>query len=291
MSARSDMPRRSVPLFLLLIAMPIMSPAQHDEYFDSDGVRIRYLVQGEGEPVILIHGFVFGMEPNWIDTSVVDALSRDYRVVALDLRGHGKSDKPHEAARYGVEMIRDVLRLMDHLRIERAHVVGYSMGGELALKLLELAPGRLRSLILGGAGWMRAGDFKHTSWAEGAALMARVQPGESISSYVWPDEKARPPQEVQDVFDANDPAALAAVSEGMLHVLVPEDVLRSNEVPTLVVFGEHDWIKPNGDALPEVMTNLTMRVIPGLDHGAVMGSEAFKSLVRTFIAERSLPAE
>lgn len=264
--------------------MPLMAHAQEDRYFDSDGLRIRYVVAGEGEPVVLVHGFVFAMEPNWIDTGFFEALSRDYRVVALDLRGHGKSDKPHDAARYGVEMIRDVLRLMDHLQVERAHVVGYSMGGELALKLLELAPDRLLSLVLGGAGWVQPGDFKHRSWAEGAELLVQVKPGESISSYVWPEESERPPEAIRAVFDDNDAAALAAVSRGMLEVTVPEEVLRSSRVPTLVVFGEQDWIRPSGDAMPAVMPGLTMHVIPGQDHGAVMGSDAFKRLVRTFLA-------
>jgi pimeloyl-ACP methyl ester carboxylesterase len=269
---------------------PLAPLAQEpDRFFDSGGVRIRYRVAGEGEPVVLVHGFVFAMEPSWVRTGVMEALSRDHRVVALDLRGHGESGKPHDPGRYGVEMIRDVLRLMDHLGIERAHLVGYSMGGELALKLLELAPERLLSLVIGGAGWVRAGDFKHRSWEVGADLLARVGPGESISAHVFPDPDARPPAEVLAVFDANDPAALAAVSRGMLGVEVPEAVLRANRVPTLVVFGEHDWIRPSGDAMPGVMASLAMRVIPGQDHGVAGGSDEFKAIVREFIAAHRRP--
>jgi pimeloyl-ACP methyl ester carboxylesterase len=256
----------------------------NDRFFDSNGVTIRYVLQGEGETVVLIHGFVIGMEPNWIETGMLDMLSRDHHVIALDLRGHGKSGKPHDPASYGVEMIHDVLRLMDHLRIERAHVVGYSMGGELALKLLELAPERLLSLILGGAGWVRSGDFKHKTWAEGADLLGKVQPGASISASIWPNESERPPREVQEIFDNNDPVALAAVAHGMLGVLVPEEVLRANQVRTLVVFGENDWIRPSSEGMEEVMSNLTLRVIPGQDHMAAMGSEEFKELIRGFIS-------
>lgn len=92
-------------------------------------------MRGQGDPVILLHGFIFSAQSNWI--GVFDALSQayHYRVVALDLRGHGESGKPHDAGRYGVEMINDVLSLMDDLKMERAHVIGYSLGGILALKI------------------------------------------------------------------------------------------------------------------------------------------------------------
>lgn len=256
-------------------------------FFDSDGIQIRYVVQGTGEPVVLIHGFFLDLETNWTQTGVIDALSTDYRVIALDLRGHGKSDKPHDRAGYGIEMIRDVTRLMDHLQIESAHVVGYSMGGEIVLKMLEVAPERFRTAVIGGAGWMQPGDFKHQSWETSADTLATVKPGESIVAAFAPPEDRRPSEEMQTIIDRNDAAALAALSRSMLDMTVSEETLRSNSVPTLVVFGEHDWIRPNGDALPGVMANLTMRVLPGEDHGSVPASDAFKRMIRSFIADSS----
>jgi len=258
-------------------------------FFDSDGVRIHYLVRGDGEPVVLLHGFFLDVETNWVHTGVLDALSEDYRVVALDLRGHGQSDKPHGRADYGVEMIHDVIHLMDHVRIERAHIVAYSMGGELALKMLEVAPERFRTAVIGGAGWMQPGDFKYQSWELSAATLTKVKPGESIIAAFSPSEDQKPSKAMQAVIDDNDAAALAALARGMLDVTVSEEALRSNSVPTLVVFGENDWIRPHGDALPDVMANLTMRVLPGEDHGSVMGSDAFKRMIRAFVAGR-IPA-
>ena len=190
----------------------IVSFADQAGYVDSGGVKIRYVMRGQGEPVILLHGFIFSAKSNWIDGGVFEALSQDYRVVALDLRGHGESGKPHDARSYGLEMINDVLRLMDHLKIERAHLIGYSLGGILALKLIEVAPERLLSLVLGGAGWVREGDHRWTALAE---MLEKIKPGESMSPHFWPKESERPPREVQQIVDNNDPVALAALSRGM----------------------------------------------------------------------------
>jgi len=136
--------------------------AEHAGYFNSGGVRIRYVMRGQGEPVIMLHGFIFSAKSNWIEGGVFEALSQDYRVVALDLRGHGESGKPHDAGSYGLKMINDVLRLMDHLKIERAHMIGYSLGGILALKLIEVAPERLLSLVLGGESTRRNAGERQT---------------------------------------------------------------------------------------------------------------------------------
>src|SRR5262245_27902523 len=103
--------------------------APRDAFLDSRGVRIRYVERGEGDAIVLLHGYADDIEIAWIETGIFEDLSEDHRVVAFDLRGHGKSGKPHEPEKYGREMARDAVRLMDHLRIDRAHVVGHSVGG------------------------------------------------------------------------------------------------------------------------------------------------------------------
>jgi pimeloyl-ACP methyl ester carboxylesterase len=262
-----------------------MSLAKQAQEFDSCGVPIRYLVLGEGEAVILMHGFILSMGPNWIDGGLFDALSQDHRVVAFDLRGHGGSGKPHDPAKYGLEMIQDVPRLMDHLQIARAHVVGYSLGGTLALKLIEIAPQRLLSLVLGGAGWERDGQ----QWIGLAGLLESVKPNTPLSLYFWPNESGRPPREVVQMVDRNDPAALAALSRGMLHVSVTEDALRSARVPILAVFGENDPIQASGAAMQGVAKNFSMRVVPGLDHHTLAGSAEFRSALRRFLSDHKSP--
>jgi pimeloyl-ACP methyl ester carboxylesterase len=261
-----------------------MSLLDRASYFDSNGVKIRYLIQGEGEPVILMHGFIVSMGPTWIDGGMFDALSQDHRVVAFDLRGHGGSGKPHDAKSYGLEMAWDVPRLMDHLKIERAQVVGYSLGGVLALKLLDVAPERLRSIALGGAGWEREKDPK---WQGLAGLLERIKPGELISSYFWPNATERPPREVLKIVDGNDPAALAALSLGMFGIGLAEETLRTNRIPILCVFGEHDPLKETGARMVGVASRFEMRVVPGLDHHTLAGSDEFSTAVRSFISEHT----
>jgi pimeloyl-ACP methyl ester carboxylesterase len=128
-----------------------------ERFFDSDGVRIRYLDLGEGEAVVLLHGFALSAEVNWGLTGLLDSLPQEYRMLALDQRGHGRSDKPHEPEDYGLEFVEDVVRLLDALEIEKAHIVGYSMGGSLALRLAADHPDRVRSVVIGGAGWAPPG--------------------------------------------------------------------------------------------------------------------------------------
>lgn len=121
-----------------------------DRFLDSGGVRIRYVDHGAGTAVVLVHGFTASIEPAWIETGILPSLARDYRVVAFDLRGHGKSGKPHDPRAYD-EMGLDAIRLLDHLGIQKAHIVGYSLGGIIVAKLLTTHHDRFLSAVLGGA--------------------------------------------------------------------------------------------------------------------------------------------
>jgi len=254
--------------------------------FDSNGVSIRYLVAGKGEPVILLHGFIFSMGPAWITGGFFDVLSQTNRVVAMDLRGHGRSGKPHDPTRYGLEMVNDVVRLMDYLHFDKAHLVGYSLGGILACKCLDVASPRLQSVVMGGAGWVREGDSTHRSWTPLAEMLERVRPGETLSSHFWPNPNTLPPREVQDLVNSNDPVALAGVARGMLDVTVQENVLQANSVPILAICGERDPAKESVLAMKSVAQNLTVRVVPGFDHNTLPASKEFGEAVRNFVSAR-----
>ena len=119
------------------------------QYFDSEGVRIHYVEQGSGEAIILLHGNT-GNVNSWLRTGVFQNLAEDYRVIAFDARGHGKSGKPHQISAYGSEMSQDIIRLLDHLNIEKAHIMGYSMGTRILGKLMPSHPNRFLTAILGG---------------------------------------------------------------------------------------------------------------------------------------------
>jgi pimeloyl-ACP methyl ester carboxylesterase len=122
-------------------------------FFEVNGVRLHYVEAGRGTPVILVHGLACDHAANWMLPRVFQKVSRRYRVIALDNRGHGMSDKPYDPAQYGLELVDDVVRLMDHLGIAKAHVVGYSLGGFITLKLALRHPERLLSAAPCGAGW------------------------------------------------------------------------------------------------------------------------------------------
>ena len=142
-------------LITLMVFLVFASAAQaQDRYFDSAGVQIRYVEKGSGEPLVLVHGYTSNLEVAWVETGVLDSLARNFRVIAFDLRGHGKSGKPHSPQAYGVQLGEDVVRLLDHLKIPRAHIVGYSLGAATTAKLLATRPERFLTAVLGGGRWV-----------------------------------------------------------------------------------------------------------------------------------------
>jgi len=144
--------RPIVCLIVLFIFSFVGTANSTDFTFDSDGVDIFYSVEGEGEPVVLIHGAGATGAINWRVPKIVQMLSQKYRVITMDVRGHGKSDKPDNGA-VGAAAAEDVRRLLDHLDLENAHIVGYSMGSMITLKLMTEYPERVRSAVIGGMGW------------------------------------------------------------------------------------------------------------------------------------------
>ena len=134
--------------------------------FDSNGVKIAYAVHGKGEAVILIHGWLSSGWINWELPGTVGMLAKNYQAITVDMPAHGASDKPTKEEAYGLELVEDVVRLMDHLKIKKAHVVGYSMGGIIAAKLVAKHPQRVLSAALGGMGWLREGGIEQKLFAQ-----------------------------------------------------------------------------------------------------------------------------
>src|SRR4051794_29727597 len=148
---------------LVSLGLAGIANAAEDRFFDSAGIPIHYVEQGAGEPVVLIHGYTVDLNEQWVATGVFPALATSYRTIALDARGHGLSDKPHERSAYGPEMGLDIVRLLDHLGIRRAHIVGYSMGAHIVAQLVTTHPDRFLTLTLGGASGRRnwSADDQH----------------------------------------------------------------------------------------------------------------------------------
>lgn len=266
--------------------------AAENQYFDSNGVKIHYIVEGQGEPVVLIHGFTGSIPVQWGLPGILSKLSADYRVIALDNRGHGRSDKPHDPKKYGPEMVADVVRLLDHLNIKKAHMVGYSMGGFMTSYLLASYPDRVLTATLGGAGWSRADDTRLNFMTE---LADSLDAGKGIGPLIIQLTPAGRPQPSQEQIDTvnqmlmltNDSKALAACIRGMKGLAVTEEQLRANKVPTLCLIGDQDPLKAGVDEMQKVMSNLTVEVIEDTDHMTAFRAPAFITDLQDFLASHA----
>ena len=275
-------------LFMALTPALLLAP---DQYFDSNGVRIRYVEQGSGEPIILIHGLSGDVERNWIDTGVLPTLAKNYRVIALDYRGHGKSDKPHDPKAYGTEMAGDVLRLMDHLKIARAHMVGYSLGGHIVAKLLTTNPERFLTATLGGSAGARV-MIPDATLERVAAEFESETPMRSLVLGFIPKGESPPDNETIGRFlGGNDVAALAAVMRSWNGLVVTEAQLNSVHVPTLAIAGTADPVIEDLNKLKKAWPALQVVTVDGGTHsnlippgrGTAVRPE-FVSAIRDFIA-------
>ncbi len=255
----------------------------------SDGVEIHYIVEGRGDPVVLLHGITGTAASNWGGAGIIGRLAEEFQVIAVDQRGHGMSGKPHDPASYGERMALDVVDLLDHLRLQQAHVVGYSMGGFITMKLVALAPDRLMSAVVGGAGWSSPELRDQAMFDALAASLEAGKGGGPLVEFLWPGDEPPTPEQVQAIGQAmvasNDQMALAAVVRGMAALDVNAELLRINKVPTLNIIGSDDPLKPNADALVDVMQEHRLHVIEGANHMTTLNSPEFLDTVRAFFIE------
>lgn len=263
-------------------------------YFNSNGVRIHYTVEGKGEPVILVHGFAANADANWRVPGVTEELAKDFQVIVLDHRGHGLSDKPHDPERYGSEMCRDIIRLMDHLKIEKAHVVGYSMGGYITLKLITMFPDRLLSAAPCGAGWEQTGGVADKR-EEIASSLEKGEGFGPLFKAIMPPGKQIPQRGLLSVNYVlslvNDTKALAAVMRGMDDLVVTEEQLRANKVPTLTIVGTEDPLRTGVDRMNGVMANQEIVYIDGGDHLTTLTNKKFVDTLRAFLKKHGASAQ
>lgn len=256
-----------------------------DRYFNANSTRIRYVVNGTGEPVILIHGWASTVEQNW--GVVMKDLAQDHMVIALDCRGHGKSDKPHAAKEYGVEMVKDIARLMDELKIKRVHIVGYSMGAMIALKFMAMYPARVSSAILAGQGGVREDTLAKTQ----DPMIQYLEKGMTFSEATMaalPAGEPRPStQELMllKFLDKNDSRALAAAMRGFDDLLVTNKQLKKNRIPTLALYSvEEKTVKP----LQKLMPRVELSAIPNANHMTAPMTATFKKSIRDFLGRQAM---
>jgi pimeloyl-ACP methyl ester carboxylesterase len=249
--------RTAIGLSILAAALRAGAAEPRDGSFQtSDGIKIHYLEAGSpnapGLPVILVHGYTGHARGNWFANGVADALAARHRVVAIDCRGHGQSDKPHDPSKYGPRMGRDVIELMDHLKIQQAHLHGYSMGGMIALQLVTSDPQRFVTVAFGGSGVAE----------EDEAWKAKLPPDKP-----GPDPREAEARQKLTANPDRDEKALAAVRGYSWSAAErPRVDLTKLKIPVLAINGEFDRPIAKTQRMKRELSNFKSVVLPGKSH-------------------------
>ena len=246
--------------------------------FVHDGLMLRFFDEGDpsGPPVLLIHGFASNASVNWVYPGWLKTLGEaGYRVIAIDNRGHGGSDKPHDPDAYRVPLMADdAAALLDHLGLSEAHVMGYSMGARISTFLTLRHPHRVRSLVLGGLGIGMVdgvGDWDPIADALLAPSLDDVTHQRGRMFRAFADQTG------------SDRLALAACIRTSRDLVSVEDAARI-DTPTLIAVGTRDDIAGSPQALAALMPNATALDIPNRDHMLAVGDKVFKKAVLEFYA-------
>jgi pimeloyl-ACP methyl ester carboxylesterase len=246
--------------------------------FSAGPVELAYLDEGDGDPIVLVHGFASNKEVNWVQPGWVTTLTRaGRRTVALDNRGHGASTKLYDPVLYHSDLMADDIRaLLDHLGLARADVMGYSMGARNTAFLALAHRERVRSAILGGLG-IRLVDGVGLPESIAGAL-------EAPSVDDVRDPQARAFRSFADQTKS-DRLALAACIRGSRQTLSPSDVSRI-AIPVFIAVGTKDKVAGSPRELAALMPRARAIDIPGRDHMLAVGDRVFKEAVLAFLAER-----
>lgn len=288
--------RLSLCMTLLGSLCPALALAQippSTRVFDSDGVQIRYVDKGSGDPVLLIHGLAGRLE-FWKTTGIAEGLTAaGFRVIAYDARGHGHSAKPHDPEQYGEEDVEDAVRLLDHLSIERASVVGYSRGSKIASQLVAQHPNRVRGVVFGG--WGLDNPVETLSLKDCVATadaLARGELAAPLARALRPSSAPSPTTEEQAVVTrqlaaGNDLSALAAAFRaGCEARRITTATLRATGVPALAIVGALDGMAPSVHVMAREMVGaLEVIVIPHADHYTTPVHPEFIARVVTFLRD------
>ena len=276
-------------------ALPASIPAQEGT-FDASGVPIHYVQAGRGEPIVLIHGNG-GSIDNWVTTGVFANLAKDYRVIALDCRGFGQSGKPHTPSEYGAEMALDIVRLLDHLKIPKAHIVGYSMGAHITALLLTTHPDRFLTATLGGAAGRQPNEPYFDLAERAAAEWEQGRPGPALYEVVlstWPADQPKPsPDSIRRRQEATlrnpsfDRLAQAAFLRSFRAQSVAPALAAAVTVPTLAIVGSADPGAANMRTLKTQRPAMKLVVIDSATHAGTrgaMGRPEFVAAIREFLS-------
>ncbi|WP_099867715.1 alpha/beta fold hydrolase [Pararhizobium haloflavum] len=247
--------------------------------FNAGGLNLAYIEDGPaaGRPVVLVHGFASNAHVNWVYPGWVKVLREaGYRAIALDHRGHGDSDKPHDPEAYHPHiMAKDVAALIDHLGLGQAHVFGYSMGARISAFLALERPELVRSLVFGGLGMGMiegVGD-----WAPIAEAL-RAPSIEDVD-----DEKGRMFRSFAEQTKSDREALAACITTS--RTLIDADAISKLDMPVLIGVGTRDDIAGSAKGMADLLPNARAVDIPNRDHMLAVGDRVFKKAVLDFYAE------
>ena len=252
------------------------------QFFSHDGFELAYLdrqpASGQGDPVLMIHGFASSHYVNWVSPGWFKTLNdAGYRAIAFDHRGHGSSSKSYDEADYTpAKMASDAAALLDHLGIERAHVMGYSMGARIAAFLALSDPHKVATLVFGGLG---------------IGMIDGVGDWDPIAAALLADDPAATSHPRGRSFRAfadqtrSDRRALAACLRGSRRLMTNEEAA-AIKVPLLIAVGTTDEISGSAQELQKVIAGSEVLDIPNRDHMRAVGDRVYKEGVLDFLSRR-----
>jgi pimeloyl-ACP methyl ester carboxylesterase len=249
--------------------------------FDSDGVRIHYELHGaeDGTPIVLVHGYASSYRLNWVGSRWQETLVESgHLVIGMDCRGHGQSQKPHEPEAYerGV-MMEDLRRLLDHLGVARADLLGYSMGSWIGLRLMVDHGDRVDRAVLGGIG-------RGSGFGSAEAVARRMRGDTSVT-----DPVALSFHAFASANPENDLEALAACMEAR-QTRIPDEQLAGIGNPVLIVVGELDDIAAGATEMAGRIPNSELVLLPGRNHMNAVPARQFKQAALAFLQGRPVEA-
>ena len=262
------------------------------QYFDSNGTQIHYIVEGSGVPVVLLHGFAVNADLNWRKPGITEVLKSGFKVISPDLRGHGLSGKPHDEAQYGIQMIEDVINLLDHLEIEKAHLVGYSLGGFLALKSAALYPNRWISVTPMASGWEDPETSNGISALDQVAKDLRE--GKSVGPIIAYFDEDREPGILHTLWVKilttwfNDREALEKLVIAAPQLGLTAIELQSIHNPLCCIIGSNDPFLRSARSLADNANNIELVVIDGEDHVTTPGKKETQQALVRFLRKHSM---
>ena len=280
---------------LVLFCLVPGSAGAADEVFDSNGVKIRYVTEGTGEPVVLIHGWMSDSSMWGADKSGNTKLegAEGFQLIALDCRGHGKSDKPHDPEKYGPEMAADVVRLLDHLKIGKAHLIGYSSGAFIAGKVAATHPERVLSVVYAGQAPVITEAMKPSDFSEVDVFAKAVDEGKGLGAYIieaMPDDGPKPVKEFADaiansLYGDKDVKAFAAAGRGFKKLDVTIEQLAKCKAPILFIHGgnESDHVKNKVATARGLLGRGEVRIVEGADHMTTLIKPEFGAAILEFL--------